>query len=476
MLNMLFISDSPKAVYLKNYLQPMLKVIIDIVTDFDQGLKEVFEKRPNTVFIQEQIGGVTGESVANHIQMLLGVGTPRFILMHEGNSKARTVQGLFEHLVDLNQPNESLVEETQKNLKELLGSQWYKIFIPPPSSEIESVVPAYTALPDTPAGSDDQLDALLKDGTKSAAVGENAVTAVNKKPETSIVRNASDEVADLMAAPVVPPPPAPKPQTAPSGQAGLKPQVKPAPVTIAHPQAAPIAPAGFRIRQDSPAEEEPISDELLMAFEQNYRSSSLFLKRSTILIALAVFVCGVGGWYAVRYKPQLTASLNERIKPAGGQRVASVPTAKPAPALLPVTSSQPQSTAGGAPAPAPPPAEKPAPHSMLPKCIPQDGHDVTYAVGHPGWERYVGPQAEFRIFSKGGELKALQVLAVKGSPLSESFVREVTGEFAGSAEYRINSREKKNGVLILSGSIPHTGDIRIYKKNGAVRAFVVSRN
>ena len=354
-------------------------------------------------------------------------------------------------------------------------------FHPPPSSEIESVVPAYTALADTPAGSDDQLDALLKDGTKSAAVGENAVTAVNKKPETSIVRNASDEVADLMAAPVVPPPPAPKPpagpkpQTAPSGQTGLKPQVKLAPVKIAHPQAVPVAPAGFRIRQDSQPEEEPISDELLMAFEQNYRPSSLFSKRSTVLIALAIVVCGVAGWYAVRYKPQLTASLKERLKPADAQRVASVPSEKPVPAL-PTTPSQPQSSAAGTPEPSPLPAEKPTPQSVLPQCIPQGGHDATYAAGHPGWQRYIGSQAEFRIFSKGGEFKALQVLAVKGSPLSESFIRAVTGEFAGSAEYQINSHEKKNGVLILSGSIPHTGDIRIYKKNGAIRAFVISRN
>jgi len=71
MLNLLFISDSPKVEYIKSVLQPVLKVIIDVVADFDHGLKDVFEKRPGTVCIQDQIGGVTGESVARHIQMLL---------------------------------------------------------------------------------------------------------------------------------------------------------------------------------------------------------------------------------------------------------------------------------------------------------------------------------------------------------------------------------------------------------------------
>ena len=89
MLNLLIISNSPKALQIQKFIQPLIKAKIDVVGDFDHGLKDVFEKRPATVIIQEQIAGVTGESVARHIQMLLGASAPTFILLHKGNGKAR---------------------------------------------------------------------------------------------------------------------------------------------------------------------------------------------------------------------------------------------------------------------------------------------------------------------------------------------------------------------------------------------------
>ncbi len=80
MINLLFISNSPRAELLRVHFQQILKIRIDVVEDFDHGLKDVFEKRPVTVCIQDQIAGVTGESVARHIQLLLGNGAPSFVL------------------------------------------------------------------------------------------------------------------------------------------------------------------------------------------------------------------------------------------------------------------------------------------------------------------------------------------------------------------------------------------------------------
>src|ERR1035438_3541339 len=96
MLNLLIISNSPKAELIQNFMQPLIKAKIDVVVDFDHGLKDVFEKRPATVIIQEQIAGVSGESVARHIQLLLGSGAPTFIVLHEGSARIRPVKGLFE--------------------------------------------------------------------------------------------------------------------------------------------------------------------------------------------------------------------------------------------------------------------------------------------------------------------------------------------------------------------------------------------
>jgi hypothetical protein len=113
---------------------------------------------------------------------------------------------------------------------------------------------------------------------------------------------------------------------------------------------------------------------------------------------------------------------------------------------------------------------------VLPPFIPQEGHDSSYAVSNPGWERYVGKNSEVRVFKSGTSVKAVQVLALKGNSLSDVFLKSVLKELAGSADYRINSRETKSGMLVLRGTIAQKADILIYKKSSLVRAFVVSLN
>ena len=162
MLNLLFISNSPKMDFIKKNLQTMFKVKIDVVTDFDHGLKDVFEKRPATIIIQDQISGVTGESVARHIQMLLGSGAPVFVLMHEGKARIKPIKGLFEHIVDLTQPDTKLFEDIQAILKTILGSEWEKNVIAPKQNT--SAVVASFALPDDNSVDADRLvDDFLSD-------------------------------------------------------------------------------------------------------------------------------------------------------------------------------------------------------------------------------------------------------------------------------------------------------------------------
>ena len=108
---MLFISDNKKIDLVIKKLQPKLKLKINIERDFDCGLNDVFEKRPDVVFIQSQIAGVTGESVARHIQLLLGGTAPKFILVHDGDTKAKPKKGLYEYLIDLSQSEKVVVTD-----------------------------------------------------------------------------------------------------------------------------------------------------------------------------------------------------------------------------------------------------------------------------------------------------------------------------------------------------------------------------
>ncbi|MBV5338591.1 MAG: hypothetical protein J0665_03390 [Deltaproteobacteria bacterium] len=411
MLNLLFISDNPKAEYIKSSLQPLLKVIIDVVADFDHGLKEVFEKRPTTVCIQDQIGGVTGESVARHIQMLLGNSAPTFILLHNGDGKAKAVKGVYEHLIDLSQPNEAVIESIKNTLKLLLGDQWERIYISTGRTSASVSLPL--------AASEGSREDII--GT----VNSDRAQATNEDLAELLLVERDRKETKSISAPVTAPPTLPA--------------------------------AEFRINQNIHLDEEQIPEDLLLGFEENYRSESLLFRR-TFVIALVCAFCAVGGWYLVKQKPQLISSLKQQFVSPSEPRRAAVPTPAAAPIQKPV------------PSPVPQPLKNPP----LPAFIPKEGHDSSFALKNPGWERYVGKRNEFRVFSISGHIQALQVLAVKDASISESWLKSVLQEFAGSRKYQIISRSTKAGVRVESGRIGNTGEIMIYRKNGEVKAFVVS--
>lgn len=533
MLNLLFISDSPKTEHIKSVLQPELKVIIDVVSDFDHGLKDVFEKRPATVCIQDQIGGVTGESVARHIQMLLGSSAPTFILLHSGNGKARAINGLFEHLIDLNQANETVSGEIKSTLKALLGDDWEKIYIPPklPPASIRSSV----AVPEESREDADRLvDDFISDletsgflvadeqppalsppdgmshnelvprgGEPSPVSGKSAVTAVpdrsqersddavdrlleqtltsGENAQTSGLGDGSARHADISGLPKSEPAAtkafsdAPK-SRAVSGKAAPDKPVVPAPPkkkskAVSTPEIEPpptpppVVPAAaeFRISQNVAPDDEHVPEDLLQAFEENYRSESPFVRRG-VVVALVLLVCTAGGWFLVTQQPRLMVSLKERLMPVSGTKETPPVPPPPPPAPKPV--------AAVVPLPVPPPVPVPS----LPAFVPKDGRDASYASKNPGWERYVGKNAEFRLFSASGRIQALQILALKGAPLSDSYIQSVLQEFAGDSRYQITSSSVKSGVRVENGKVKDKAEVKIYRKDGVVKAFVVSVN
>ncbi len=86
MLNVFVISSDKRVESLIGHFQPFFKSKIRCASDFDNGLKEVFENRPSVVFIQSTIGTVSGETVSRHIKSLLGSDSPRIIFMGDSDS------------------------------------------------------------------------------------------------------------------------------------------------------------------------------------------------------------------------------------------------------------------------------------------------------------------------------------------------------------------------------------------------------
>ncbi len=484
MLNLLFISDSPKVEYLKSVLQPVLKVIIDIVTDFDLGLKDVFEKRPTTVCIQDEIGGVTSESVARHIQMLLGKNAPTFILLHKGNGNARAINGLYEYLIDLSQPNDVLEEDIKNTLKLLLGDQWAKIAITPASlphaAEHESsvVAPADASPPPDDDFGTCHSDILLSASDEVAELileGKNRVvqTSDNSAVISPVIEadsgTLSDEDARVVTAVVVPHSMgvADSPGLAEISNSGpqktksviVSPSVKPvvnAPPTPVKSTLTPPA-AAFRINQKAPPVEDPFPEDPFQKIAENTSSKShLFSRR--VVVVLTVILIAAGGWYIASQEPQLISSMWLRFMPSPEAKKTLVPSAvlekKPVQSVVPLSTVTP----------------------TLPAFIPKEGYDSTFATKKPGWERYVGKLAEFRLYRVSGRIKAVQLLAVNNTTIPESLLKSVLLEYVGSSKYQITSRTIKAGVHVESGIIPNKGDILIYRNRESVKGLVISIN
>lgn len=537
MLNLLFISSNPKAEYIKSVLQPLLKVIIDVVPDFDHGLKDVFEKRPATVCIQDQISGVTGESVARHIQMLLGTGAPNFILLHEGNAKAKPIKGLFEFSIDLGQPDEKLAEEIQNTLKSLLGDQWDKIYIPPKPSRAS--IRAAVLPEETREDAEKLVDDFLSDleaGEFSFAEDVKPEQAVlTAEPEAMPTKSTADELADLLLqqahetvmvsaapaatvqavaeqteaadleVPAVPATdenqrspqagkprqrrqaktaaaPAPPEVSAVAGETvatsstpepvppgGAKPAIRQKPVEPQvqdAQQQAPVALSDFRIAAADDPGDEPFSEEFLLSLESGYTSRPSPWKGAVVSVAVLAAVVAGSAWYVKGYKPELWQRAISLVSPAKEK------TAHPA-------APQPGNVTQGSKAPAPVPAGMPAAAAApaaLPAFVPASGRDSSYATQKPGWERYVGSDAEFRLYRSEGKLKAVQVIAAKDHVIDKAKIAAILKELTGNAEYRVSSEETRSGLRLRHGMVGERAELLMYMSRDAVRAMVISLN
>ena len=453
MINLLFISNSPRAELLRVHFQQILKIRIDVVEDFDHGLKDVFEKRPVTVCIQDQIAGVTGESVARHIQLLLGNGAPSFVLMHEGNAKARLLPGLFDHLVDLNALFDAVCENLRKALQSLLGEQWDMVYSAP--SEPEPVQPE-------PVADLDLADQLVDD-----FIAETSIFNPRNAPPLPTLEPGSTSFSDIlierhlpggppaepdaarteqpvppeMAAPVEPPVLEHKPLVEPVQQRSVRQihQVPPAPPEKKH---LPV----------EPDDESLPVEELLQAFEEDYRSRKRLVWRVCGVVVLVLLAGLLLFWMKQR------GGTSKAPLTAGKQQL---PSAQPQQQVV-----QPTVSSAGRPT-----VQK---TDALPSFIPVKGRDAAYSSKKPGWSRYQSEQRDYRLFHADGRFKALQVLVIGDGAIAPAELKQILRELAGNDQFHIDRKEQKAGVWLERATLSSQGDLLIYrsKADGPIKAFV----
>lgn len=121
------------------------------------------------------------------------------------------------------------------------------------------------------------------------------------------------------------------------------------------------------------------------------------------------------------------------------------------------------------------PAVPGAPPAVLPQVVLQAKPDPSYGRNHPGWQRFLGKDVEFKAFRKEERYEALQVLARDGRPITEQFFRKVLLEFGGVDKYLLTSSAEKGKYLVEQGVTTKAVSVTLYrnKADKKVRAFVL---
>lgn len=111
-----------------------------------------------------------------------------------------------------------------------------------------------------------------------------------------------------------------------------------------------------------------------------------------------------------------------------------------------------------------------------PSFIRGEWRDPDYSASHPGWERYLSPDHDFRLFREKHVLKALQVIARGNGRIRDGYFASVLGEFALPIPQAADSVEKKDGVLVERTTLAGTAELVVYKSesDGRIQAFVLA--
>jgi len=528
---MLFISDNKKIDAVIKKLQPSLKLKINIERDFDCGLNDVFEKRPDVVFIQSQIAGVTGENVARHIQLLLAGTAPKFILIHDGDTKARPKKGLYEYLIDLSQNEETVAEDILSKLNVLLGPQWQNVFVtsgfqgddyeaftpdpdPPRDSvssfsfdvapEEESDVPVSTPAESplmsaqelafdesfdvVPVASGEYSENSYEEGRGMERKeiepfpGGNSVSIEILSASESAIPVAVSELSAVLSetsAPMgadstaVPMNTVLSESAGEKSTAGIVPPATPFEASQLPFHSAP----GARKFLDTTAAVSP------SAKKSQVRSNSVAARGGAANEDPPVALKDGLQW-VFEGEPRLKKSTWKRYQYfelllvfflvlGGGylikQKLQPSPPVAEEVNLLSTAAPSPTTQEAA-------PAGKLSSQVDLPSFIPIAGLDPAFAEKNPGWERYVGAGSEFRLFRENGKLKAVQVKADKGKVISDQLLNSILAELTGSASYHVKSRENKLGFQLLNATVNGKAELLIYRKKSVVHAFVVSLN
>lgn len=476
MNNLLIVSDHPHARPVLEQLRNSLASRIDLVTDCDSALKEIVEKRPLVACIQEQIAGITGESVARHIRLLLGSDAPRFLLLYNEAAPPPFPDDLFVAAVTMAVPVDTLHHSLRAALQTALGSFWCMVAPsepepPPPPDSPEDHDAGFTVVPvgdddavflpaPSPAATTEEDNRSMQGLLQDQPGGPPAEPEAAVEPAPPPSPPAAPPLQTIDERPAPPPPKQDVPAAVAATASPGRPAVPPSPGGAPQPQpsaqpASRTAGAAARkaVPPDTPVQPPAPADRddadharaLLHSLETEHLRQKRTRRMHIVRGLLAAVALGAS-LYAAYWYGRWSAV------PAG-----TAPLSAPGPA-------------GAAPAPPPRPAPR------LPSFIPPAGHDAAFSGTAPGWSRYLTHGREYRLLHADSRLTVLQVIARNDASLDAAELSRILQEVTGYVDYRVEHRETRDGLYREQATVHERADLLIYRTAaaGPIRGVVLS--
>jgi CheY-like chemotaxis protein len=466
--NLLLITDVARLRKIFGRLTEDKNIRLRVVNNLEKGGEEIAIEKPDVVFVQTHLSGLSADILLMHLKKQLGRKRSRFVLLASPGQTNDAILKPYHGWLDTSAEDSRLLSELQHLLVALLTK-------PKNSEEPASPEPVASAdfIPQPVSGA--EFSALLVQPPVSETVLPQQVdTRLQFPVVTQTTAEPSLEEQGITYAP----------------RQRLSVYSE---FNSSFDNAVSTTPEAEPLEQEAPAAEYAWNAETVDTVETSPPRS----KRGMFLVWLAPVVIAV---VVITYLQQ--------------QRSAPKPdptTAKAAPAAVVKPAAQTSTPAQPAPVPAKAPtvasvvapadqdrmsdkavltaiaetrsSKRPtaaavsgARPTSLPEFIPRYGLDKKFSAANPGWERYKGEVTEFKVLREAQAIKAIQVIDRGGNGVPESFMKAVFRQVTKKPAFGIDSSDKKDGYDVQRGTVADNIKVVYYRddKGGKLRAFVLT--
>ena len=442
MSNILLITDVTRLRKIFSRLAEDKNIRLRVVNNLEKGGEEIAIEKPDVVFVQTHLSGLSADILLMHLKKQLGRRRSRFVLLASPGETSDAILKPYHGWLDTSAEDGPLLSELQHLLVTLLSKA--KKIVEPPAQEASN---NFTAQP----VSSEESSALLAPLAASEEAPEQlAGTELQHPVAASGSSEPSLEEQGITYAP----------------RQRLSVYSE---FTSSFDNAVSSTPEPETLEQATPTTAHEWDAEDIDTIEAKPVRS----KRTMFLLWLAPVIIAV---IALTYiQQQKAAPKPETVTPPAATNNPA-PTAPKEQDSLSDKAVLNAIAENGGPKSPPPVATSAARPLTLPDFIPRSGLDKQFSTANPGWERYKGRVTEFKVLREAQTIRAIQVIDRGGQGVPESFMKGVLRQVTKNPSFAIDTFEKKEGYLIQRGHIAENIKVVYYRDEDGVklRAFVMT--